>query len=111
MRRVKPQFNRFVSVSGAQGSLSRLIGQMEPIQEISAITRDGIHSAVPLSRDQFERLMETMEILDDQKAMRALRQAQHERKTSVSSIATLFVLRFSKDERRVFQQTARANNG
>lgn len=40
-------------------------------------------------------------------SIHVLRQAQHERKTSVNSIATPFVLRLSKDERRVFQQTAR----
>jgi hypothetical protein len=36
-----------------------------------------------------------------------LRPAQHERKTSVPSIITPFVLRLSMDERRVFQQTAK----
>ncbi len=37
-----------------------------------------------------------------------LRQAQHERKISIVSMAAPFVLRLSKDERRVFQQTASA---
>ncbi|MDH5740454.1 MAG: hypothetical protein OEY77_09025, partial [Nitrospira sp.] len=40
-----------------------------------------------------------------------LRQAQHERETSVFSITTPFILRLSKDEWRVFQQTASRTSG
>ena len=38
-----------------------------------------------------------------------LRQAQHERENSVFSITTPFILRLSKDEWRVFQQTANSS--
>lgn len=48
---------------------------MQNKQEIVAITRDGVPSAVLLSMDQFEGLMETIEILSDQKSMRALRRS------------------------------------
>ncbi|MFY4727999.1 type II toxin-antitoxin system Phd/YefM family antitoxin [Nitrospira sp. BLG_2] len=37
------------------------------------MTRDGVPSAVLLSMDHFEGLMETIEILSDQKSMRSLR--------------------------------------
>jgi antitoxin YefM len=48
---------------------------MQNKQEIVAITRDGVPSAVRLSMDQFEGLMETIEILSEQKSMRALRRS------------------------------------
>lgn len=48
---------------------------MKHKQEIVAITRDGVPSAVLLSMDQFEGLMETIEVLSDQKSMRALRRS------------------------------------
>jgi len=70
-----PQVDKFVSVSEAKNKLSDLIRCMTHKQDIVAITRDGVPSAVLLSMDQFEGLMETIEILSDQKAMRSLRRS------------------------------------
>ncbi len=67
-----PQIDRFLSVSEARNRLPDVIQQMEHRQEVVGIMRDGIPSAVLLSMDQFEGLMETIEILSDQKSMRAL---------------------------------------
>ena len=70
-----PQIDKFLSVSQVKNNLSDLIRQMKHKQEIVAITRDGVPSAVLLSMDQFEGVMETIEILSDQKSMRALRRS------------------------------------
>lgn len=70
-----PQVDEFVSVSEAKNKLLDLIRRMKHKQEIVAITRDGVPSAVLLSMDQFEGLMETIEILSDQKSMRAIRRS------------------------------------
>ena len=70
-----PQVDEFVSVSEAKNKLLDLIRRMKHKQEIVAITRDGVPSAVLLSMEQFEGLMETIEILSDQKSMRALRRS------------------------------------
>lgn len=67
-----PQVDEFVSVSEAKNKLLDLIRRMKHKQEVVAITRDGVPSAVLLSMDQFEGLMETIEILSDQKSMRAI---------------------------------------
>ena len=67
-----PQVDEFVSVSEAKNKLLDLIRRMKHKQEIVAITRDGVPSAVLLSMEQFEGLMETIEILSDQKSMRSL---------------------------------------
>jgi len=45
---------------------------MKHKQEIVAITHDGVPSAVLLSMERFEGLMETIEIFSDQKSMRAI---------------------------------------
>jgi antitoxin YefM len=70
-----PQIDEFVSVSEAKNKLLDLIRRMKHKSEIVAITRDGVPSAVLLSMDQFEGLMETIEILSDQKSMRAIRRS------------------------------------
>ena len=70
-----PEVDEFISVSEAKNKLLDLIRRMKHKQEIVAITRDGVPSAVLLSMDQFEGFMETMEILSDQKSMRALRRS------------------------------------
>jgi PHD/YefM family antitoxin component YafN of YafNO toxin-antitoxin module len=48
---------------------------MKHKREIVAITRGGVPSAVLLSMDQYEGVMETIEILNDQKSMRSLRRS------------------------------------
>ncbi len=70
-----PQVDEYVSVSQAKNKLLDLIRRMKHKQEVVAITRDGVPSAVLLSMDQFERLMETIEILSDQKSMRSPRRS------------------------------------
>lgn len=69
------QVDEFVSVSEAKNKLLDLIRRMKHRQEIVAITRDGVPSAVLLSMEQFEGFMETIEILSDQKSMRVLRRS------------------------------------
>lgn len=70
-----PQIDEFVSVSEAKNKLLDLIRRVKHRQEVVAITRDGVPSAVLLSMDQFEGPMETIEIINDQKAMRRLRRS------------------------------------
>lgn len=70
-----PQIDKFLSISEAKNRLPDVIQQMEHKQEVIGIMRDGVPSAVLLSMEQFERLMETAEILSDQKSMRALRRS------------------------------------
>ena len=70
-----PHINQFVSVTEAKSRLLSLVRDLKTKDEIVAITRDGVPSAVLLSMEQFEGLMETIEILSDQKAMRSLRRS------------------------------------
>jgi antitoxin YefM len=70
-----PHVDRFVSVTEAKNRLLDLIRGLKSRPEIVAITRDGVPAAVLLSIDQFEGLMETIEILSDRQAMRSLRRS------------------------------------
>ena len=67
-----PLYDEFVSLSEAKNKLLDLIRRMKHKQEIVAITHDGVPSAVLLSMERFEGLMETIEIFSDQKSMRAI---------------------------------------
>ena len=70
-----PQVDEFVSVSEVKNKLFELIRRLKHKQEVVAITRGGVPTAVLLSMDQFEGLVETVEILSDQEAMRSLRRS------------------------------------
>ena len=76
-----PHVDQFVSVTEAKSRLLNLVRDLKTRHEIVAITRDGVPSAVLLSMDQFEGLMETIEILSDQKAMRSLRRSLKQAET------------------------------
>jgi prevent-host-death family protein len=67
--------DQFVSVTEAKNKLLDLIRGLKTSPEVVAITRDGKPAAVLLSMDQFEGLMETLEILSDPKTMRSLRRS------------------------------------
>jgi antitoxin YefM len=67
------KINGLISVGEAKKVFFDLVQRIEDKQEIIAVTRGGVPSAVLLSMDQFQGLMETIEILSDQKTMRGLR--------------------------------------
>ena len=70
--------DQYLSVTQAKAQLLDLVRQLPKRQETVAITRDGVPSAVLLSMEHFEGLMETLEILSDQKTMRRLRRSMKE---------------------------------
>ncbi|MBS0151652.1 MAG: type II toxin-antitoxin system Phd/YefM family antitoxin [Nitrospira sp.] len=67
-----PSIDKFLPVSEVKNRLPHMIQQIKHKQEIVGITRDGVPSAVLLSMDQFEGLLETIEILSDQTSMRVI---------------------------------------
>lgn len=70
-----PNVDHYISVTDAKNQLLGLIRKLKSSQETVAITRDGVPAAVLLGIEQFEALMETLEILSDQKTMRSLRRS------------------------------------
>ena len=64
---------RSMSVSEAKTKLASLVRRARQKSEIVALTHHGVPSAVLLSINQYQGLIETAEILSDRKAMRSLR--------------------------------------
>jgi antitoxin YefM len=81
------ELRQYVPVSKGKSQLLRLIREIEQRQEPVALTRDGVPAAVLLSMEQFQGLLETLEILADSKTMRGLRRSlqQKEKRQWVSS--------------------------
>ncbi len=70
-----PHVDRYVSVTDAKNQLLDLIRKLKTRQEVLAITRDGVPTAVLLSMEQYDGLVETIELLADQQAMRSLKRS------------------------------------
>jgi len=75
-----PHVDQFVSVTEAKNRLLEIIRTLKKRHDVVAITRDGVPAAVLLSMDQFEGLMETIEILGDPKTMRSFRRSVRQAK-------------------------------
>lgn len=73
--------DQYISVTQAKAQLLDLVRKLPKHQETVAITRDGVPTAVLLSMEHFEGLMETLEILSDQKTMKSLRRSMKEAQT------------------------------
>ena len=67
--------DQFVSITKAKAQLLDLIRRVQKQPETVAITREGVPTAVLLSMEQFEGLMETLEILSDHTTMRSLQRS------------------------------------
>jgi len=74
------EVDRFIPITKAKNRLLDLIRDFQAKDDIVAITKNGVPAAVLLSVERFEGLLETIDILSDEKAMvslrRSLRQAQ-----------------------------------
>ncbi len=65
----------YIPVTKAKSALLDLIRQIEGSNEAIAITKNGVPEAVLLSMKKFEGLLETIEILADENAMKAIRKS------------------------------------
>ncbi len=70
-----PHIDHYVSVTQAKAQLLDLVRRLGSQHDSVGITKDGVPTAVLLSMEYFEGLMETLEILSDQKTIRSLRQS------------------------------------
>lgn len=75
-----PVLDRFVPVSRAKADLLDLVRTLESRQDVVAITRDGMPAAVLLSVEQYEGLIETLDLLADAKSRRSLRRSLRQAK-------------------------------
>ena len=76
-----PHVDQYVSVTQAKAQLLAIIRRLGKQQDSVGITKDGVPTAVLLSMEHFEGLMETLEILSDQKTIRSLRKSLNQAKS------------------------------
>ena len=69
------EVDRFIPITKAKNRLLDLIRDFQAKDDIVAITKNGVPAAVLLSVERFEGLLETIDILSDEKAMASLRRS------------------------------------
>ena len=65
----------YISITKAKSDLLNLIRKLEDSDDAYAITKNGIPEAVLISMKKFKGLIETIDILSDEKAMKSLRKS------------------------------------
>ena len=65
--------SRHIPISKMKSDLSRIIRRLENVEDAVAVTKNGVPAAVILSMEKYQRLLETLDILSDEKAMKSLR--------------------------------------
>jgi len=65
----------YIPVTKAKSAFLDIIRQIENSDDAIAITKNGVPEAVLLSMKKFQGLLETLEILADEKAMKSIRQS------------------------------------
>ena len=65
----------YIPVTKAKSKLLDIIRKIESSDDTVAITKNGVPEAVLLSMSKFEGLVETLEVLSDEKAMKSIRKS------------------------------------
>jgi antitoxin YefM len=69
------EIDRFVPITKAKTHLLDLVRDLQVKDEVVVITRGGLPAAVLITPNRWEGLLETIDILSDEKTMAGLRQA------------------------------------
>jgi len=65
----------YIPVTKAKTKLLDIIRKIESSDDTVAITKNGVPEAVLLSMNKFQGLVETLEVLSDEKAMKSIRKS------------------------------------
>ncbi len=68
----------YVPVTKAKTMLLDMVRKIKDSDDAIAITKNGIPEAVLISMDRFDGLLETLEILSDERAMKSIRKSIQE---------------------------------
>lgn len=69
------EIHKFVPITKAKNELLEIIRQVEKDDSTIAVTKNGVPTAVILSMERFEGLIETLDILSDEKTIGPLRKS------------------------------------
>lgn len=73
-----------LSLAEARANLSKLVDAAVTTQEVFEITRNGYRDAVLMSADEYDSLLETIDILSDEETMAQLRVALKQQAAGLS---------------------------
>ena len=68
----------YIPVTKAKAAFLDIIRKIEGSEDAIAITKNGVPEAILLSMKKFEGLLETLEILSDEKSMKSIRKSIRE---------------------------------
>jgi antitoxin YefM len=68
----------YVPVTKAKANLLDLVRKIKESDDTIAITKNGVPEVVLISMNKFQGLLETMDILSDEKAMKSIRKSIRE---------------------------------
>ena len=68
----------YVPVTKAKTNFLDMVRKIKNSDDVIAITKNGIPEAVLISMDRFDGLLETLEILSDETAMKSIRKSIQE---------------------------------
>ena len=63
----------YVPITKAKSELLDIIRRLENVEDAVAVTKNGVPTAVILSMEKYEGLLETLDILSDEKTMKPFR--------------------------------------
>ncbi|MFC1820645.1 type II toxin-antitoxin system Phd/YefM family antitoxin [Thermodesulfobacteriota bacterium] len=69
---------QYIPVTKAKSILLDLIRNIKDTDDIIAITKNGVPEAILISLKKFDGLLETLDILSDEKAMKSIRRSIQE---------------------------------
>ncbi len=69
------QIQEYVSVTQAKARLLDLVRRLQDTGDTIAITKNGVPEAVLVSMEKFQGLLETLDILSDEKTMKSFRKS------------------------------------
>lgn len=72
-------FDQILPVTTVKKRLLELLKQLQELRGTIAITKNGLPAGVLMSMDDYESLLETIEILANPRTMKALRRSAEER--------------------------------
>jgi antitoxin YefM len=68
----------YIPVTKAKANLLDLVRKIKDSDDTIAITKNGVPEVVLISMNKFQGLLETMDILSDEKAMKSIRKSMRE---------------------------------
>jgi antitoxin YefM len=63
----------YIPITKAKTELLDIIRRLKEVEDAVAVTKNGVPAAVILSVEKYEGLLETLDILSDEKTMKSLR--------------------------------------